>query len=552
MASPTLTQRLDPLGLLRSTGRAAVGAARHPDSSARALFRYGYTMSLVWPAAWLRLLDPHTFNPVEGDPRDTRFRDPAWETVPYFYMLQQYYRVSARLLDELVAAADLDPVSHQKARFVADLWKEMWSPSNGLLTNPAALRRAWETRGRSVVRGTRQMLDDVLHHGGYPSRTDREAFTLGRDLAATPGQVVFRNELIELIQYAPQTETVDPVPVLLSPAWINKFYIYDLAPGRSFVEHAVRQGRTVFAISYRNPGESDANLAFGDYLALGPLAALPVIEEITGQPQVDLVGICLGGTMAAITASFLASRGEARLRSLTLLNALVDFGTPGMLGLFTTPDSLDAAQAIMESRGYLSEGSMAHTFDLIKSRELVFSYLVSRWLLGEEGQRSDILAWSDDNTRMPARMHAEYLRACYGENALCRDAMTLGDTRLRLSEVSVPTYVLGADGDHIVPWEATLRTTELMKGRKRYVLVKAGHVGALVQPPDRGGRFRASDDAPADPQAFLAGTPERRGSWWEDWDGWCRALGGEAAPPPPMGSAAHPPLAPAPGTYVQT
>ncbi len=551
---PPVTKIADPLGLWRSVGRVATGTFKHPRQSSRAWARHAWTSSLVAPAAFLRIFDSHTISPLETDPKDRRFADGAWETNPYFYMLLQYYRANSRLLDELVASADLDPLTHKKARFVAELWKEASSPSNNLFSNPEALRLAFDTHGKSVADGVKNMVDDLQHHAGFPSRADKDAFTLGENLAPTEGKVVFRNDLMELIQYAPQTAKVNPTPVLLSPAWINKFYIFDLAPERSWIEHLVKNGRTVYAISYRNPGEGDGEVSFSDYVEQGPLTAIDVITEVTGAKKVDLIGICLGGTMATIVAAHEQATAKKRIRSLTLLNCLVDFKSPGMLGLFTDPDSLDSVQAVMDHRGYLSANAMAHTFDLIKSRDLVFRPLVRRWLMGEKGLASDILAWADDNTRMPANMHIEYLRRCYGENALCRDEWELAGQRIVLSDIDVPVYILGASADHIVPWEATYRTTRLMKGEKHYVLVKAGHVGAAVQPPRPKARFwvaPAGEGLPEEAKDWRAIAREQHSSWWADWVAWSAAMGGKNRRPPAMGDEAHPALADAPGTYVR-
>ncbi len=489
---------------------------------------------------------------------DRRFRDPAWTSHAAFAGLRRGYLWWSRYLRELVDGAGLSAQSHEKAATAVDHFIEAWSPTNFFWTNPAALRRAWETGGLSVVRGARNFLHDLAHNGGRPSQVDLSGFELGRNLAATPGHVVFRNDLMELIQYEPQTPTVYETPLLLSPPWINKYYIMDLAPGRSFAEWAVSRGHTVFAISYRNPDETMRDVALDDYLLRGPLTALDVIGDVTGSEQANVVGLCLGGTLTAMLLAYLKAGGEERVRSATLLNTLIDFAEPGPMGCFLDRESVERLSGRMQRRGYLDGRDMSTLFDLLRARDLIWSYVASGWLLGEPPPAFDILAWNSDGTRMPAVMHAFYLRQCYVENQLAKGRMRLAGRRLRLSDVTADVYLLSAKEDHIAPWKSAYAATQLLGGPVRFVLSSSGHVAGIVNPPVQGGRrvhwLRPETGGraprPADPDAWLAGATEQEGSWWNDWAEWVGSRAGSFRPPPPMGSARHRPLAEAPGSYV--
>ena len=492
--------------------------------------------------------------PVDGAlapaPGDRRFRDPSWATNPWFFWIRQQYLAGARYVDDLIDAAGLEPRAVDKAHFAAGILVDAVAPTNFLPGNPAALRRAFDTGGLSVLSGMANFIRDVAGNGGKPSQVDTSSFHVGGNLACTPGKVVFRNDLMELIQYAPQTGTTFAVPLLCSPPWINKYYIMDLAPGRSFVEWAVARGHTVFAISYRNPDESMHAVALDDYLLRGPLEALDVIAEITGSDEVNIVGLCLGGTLTAMLLAHLAVHNRDRVRSATLLNTLLDFAEPGPMGHFLDPASVERLSTKMRERGYLDSSEMAGMFDLLRARDLIWNYVENDWLMGRRPPAFDILAWNGDGTRMPADMHSFYLRYCYVENQLARGEMTLAGTRLHLDAVTADTYVLSAREDHIAPWTSAYAATRLLGGDVRFVLTSSGHVAGIVNPPGSKRVHWTNDELPADPEAWLAGATEHAGSWWEDWARWIETRSGDRRSPPPMGSATHPPLDEAPGVYV--
>jgi polyhydroxyalkanoate synthase subunit PhaC len=542
---------LDPVGFGESLASVGRGLARNPVDALQALTRYTTDLVAASAAAAARSLGADSEGQSERRPRDRRFADPAWDRNPLYYWLREGYLLFDRLTQDLVAAAHLEQPAAGKAAFASQTIVDALAPTNTLLGNPAAVKKAFETAGASVFRGLRTFLADVAENGGLPRQIDSTAFTVGKDLAATPGKVVLRNELMELIQYAPQTETVFEVPLLCSPPWINKYYVMDLAPGRSFIEWAVQHGHTVFAISYRNPGESMRGVTLDDYMLEGPRDALRAIEEITGAPQANIVGLCLGGTITTMLLAYLEQVGDRRVRSATLLNTLVDFSEPGVLGVFTDEATIAGLERKMESRGYLDASEMSRTFTLLRANDLLWNYVVNNWLLGEKPPPFDILAWNDDDTRLPAAMHSFYLRSCYVRNEFAQGKLELAGEKLNPQAIKADVYVLSAREDHIAPWHAGYATTRaLPKGAVRFVLSSSGHIAGIVNPPGPKGSYWTNDRLELEPERWLEGATSHQGSWWEDWSPWIEDRAGARRPPPPMGSEKYSPIADAPGTYV--
>jgi polyhydroxyalkanoate synthase subunit PhaC len=546
-----LIARLDPADFGESVLSALGRAAMRPAEVAGAWTRFGTAMANVWPAAAARWLGSHPAPPVPADPADRRFADPSWDDNPGYFALRQGYLAARRLAEDLLAAGRGEPLADQKARLAVGLAFDALAPTNFLATNPAAVKRALETGGASVLAGARNFLDDLARNSGRPRQVDTAPFELGRNLAATPGKVVFRNDLMELIQYAPQTRRVRAVPLLASPPWINKYYVMDLAPGRSFIEWAVRHRRTVFAISYRNPDASMSGVTLDDYLIHGPRTALDVICDISGSATVDVVGLCLGGALTAMLAAYLAETGDSRIGSLTLLNTLLDYSEPGALGAFSDERTVSRLEAEMARTGVMEGSAMALTFDVLRANDLIFNYVVSNWLMGQDPPAFDILAWNADSTRLPAAMHSFYLRSLYVRNELARGDLELAGTLLSLADVKNDAYVVGAVNDHIVPWPSSYRATGLLGGSVRYVLSSGGHIAGIVNPPGPKSWYQVGERYPADPAQWREAAPRHSGSWWEDWAAWADARAGRLGPPPPMGSERHPVLGAAPGDYVR-
>lgn len=544
-------EELDPMGFVEAWAKAASAAGQNPAGVMEAWSRYWAGMAEASTAAVDRASGEETAGPVQPGRKDRRFRDPAWEENPAFFGLLQSYLLASRLVEDLRDAGTVDAVTDERLGFLSDVLMDAVAPTNNFWTNPAAMKRALDSGGASLARGMRTWADDVVNNKGMPRQIDPDAFVVGRDLAVTPGKVVFRNDLMELIQYAPATETVYETPLLMSPPWINKYYIMDLAPGRSFVQWAVEHGHTTFAISYHNPTAEHRDRSLDDYLLKGPIAALDAIRDITGAERASIVGLCLGGTLTAGLEAYLAARGEDRIAATTLLNTLVDFSRPGRLGAFTDRSSVERLEKRMADRGYLEAAEMMGMFTFMRSNDLVWNYAVNNWLMGEDPQPFDILSWNGDSTRMPANMHGFYLRSCYLGNELAGGTMELAGTRLDLDTITDDHYVVGAIEDHIAPWEGSYLTTQALPNADvRYVLSSAGHIAGIVNPPSPKAWFRTAQGTPADPKEWYAASENHEGSWWEDWTEWMATRSGERVAPPKMGSRKYKPVGDAPGTYV--
>jgi polyhydroxyalkanoate synthase subunit PhaC len=546
-----LVSDLDSLDLGGTLGRAALAAASRPVDLIAAGFHFGTKLGQVAIQSVAGLAGITSAPVIEPDPSDRRFADPTWQQNPLYSWYLQRYLLFADLVDDVVGTARLEGSDAEKLRFLAGLVVAAASPTNVLWANPVALKRAFETGGRSLVRGMRNFVDDALTNGGWPRQVDTTPFKVGENLACTPGKVVYRNDLMELIQYEAQTEKVHAVPILCSPPWINKYYVMDLAPGKSLVEWAVQHGHTVFAISYRNPDASMSDTTLDDYLVHGPRAALDVIKEITGSPKVNIVAVCLGGTLATMLAAYLAAIDDETVGAITLLNTLVDFGEPGQLGAFTDLATIERLEKRLQKDGVLPASDMAHTFDLLRPDDLVFNYVARNWLMGDDPPAFDMLAWNADSTNMPSAMHSFYLRSCYLENRLARNDLELCGEHLDLSKITADAFIVGAANDHIVPWRSSYRTTQLLpKANVTYVLSSAGHIAGIINPPGPKAISWSRKENPEDADSWFAGTTEQKRSWWELWAEWTQDHSGKLGPPPAMGSDAHPILASAPGTYV--
>ena len=550
-----LLEDLDAAGLGQAATAALRAVALHPAVPARAGLRLCGDLARIPVVAISRFVGAHVEPPVTPDPADRRFGDPAWDTNPAFFSIRQTYLALCRYARTVVGSTPLAADTRGKATLALNLLLDAAAPTNLPVTNPAVLKRAFDTAGGSLARGAGHFLDDLVHNDGRPRQVDASGFEVGVNLAATPGRVVYRNELMELIQYEPQTPEVRAVPLLFSPPWINKYYVMDLAPGRSFVEWAVRHGRTVFAISYRNPTREMAGTTMDDYLVDGPQRALDVVQEITGSETTDIVGLCLGGALTAITAAYLNQAGDHRVGALTLLNTMLDYSEPGALGAFTDRRSIERLERKMHKEGGFEGKSMAGTFDVLRANDLIFNYVVSSWLLGQDPPKFDILAWNADSTRMPSAMHGFYLRNFYLENKLALGSLEIAGTVLDLSAIKTPAYVVSAVNDHIVPWESAYKTVGLLSGPIRFVLGNGGHIAGIVSPPSPKAWYLVGPEdteMPSTGRAWRESAARRGGSWWEDWAAWSGANSGPLAPPPPMGSDTHPALEPAPGRYVRT
>jgi polyhydroxyalkanoate synthase subunit PhaC len=541
----------DPVSFMRALAAAGTALAKNPSSMVAANTRLAIGVTAAMRAAVSRALGGATPGPVSPSAGDKRFADQAYLDNPAYFLLAQQYLLVSQLVTELLDAAGLEAQEDSKARFAAGFILDTLSPTNTLPGNPVALREAFTTGGQSLFRGAVNWLDDLRNNGGWPSQVDTTGFEVGVNMAATPGAVVYRSDLIELIQYEPQGARVHKVPLLFCPPWINKYYIMDLAPGKSLIEWAVQHGHTCFAISYRNPDASMRDLDFEDYLRQGPLDAVRVVKEITGAEEINTLSVCLGGTLTAIGLAHNAVVGDRSIKSATFLNTHTDFTVPGSLGVFTDEATIAGLEKQMAKKGFLDSDSMAHTFDALRGRDLIFQYVVNDWLLGKKPPAFDLLVWNKDSTRMPAKMHSRYLRSCYLNNEFARGEFTFEGEKLDPGKVDVDSYVLAAVDDHIVPWVSGYKTTQLLGGDNRFVLSTSGHIAGIVNPPSPKAKHWTNDTLGTDPQEWKDSAQLVESTWWEDWATWiAKRAGAKVAAPRALGSTAYPPLTPAPGTYV--
>lgn len=511
----------------------------------------------LWESATRRMLGEETEPTIEPAPSDRRFKDDAWRENPIFDYIKQSYLLAARYLQSCVRDVDgLDPKTAQKVDFYTRQFVDAMAPSNFVLTNPQVLRRTLESGGENLLEGLNNLLDDLERGKGRLriSMTDLEAFEPGKNVAVTPGKVIYQNELMQLVQYQPATQTVFRRPLLIIPPWINKFYILDLRPKNSFIKWAVEQGHTVFVISWVNPDARLAEKTFEDYMTRGALAALDAIEQATGEREVNAIGYCIGGTLLATTLAYSAASGDERIRSATFFVSLVDFTNVGELGVFIDEEQLELIEKHMARKGYFEGEHMADAFNLLRANDLIWSFVVNNYLLGKDPFPFDLLYWNSDSTRMPRAMHSFYLRKMYQENLLSTPGgITIKGVPIDLGKIELPTYILSTREDHIAPWKSTYNATQLYRGPIRFVLGFSGHIAGVINPPTSGKYgYATNEKLPADPEQWLAGAEHREGSWWSDWQRWvARCNTGDKVPARVPGDGTLTPIEDAPGSYVK-
>jgi len=484
---------------------------------------------------------------------DRRFAAEAWQKQPLFGWQAAWYRFHSEFLQRSAALVQSDERTQDRLRFAVQQWIDAVSPANFLATNPDAQQRMIETQGESLRQGIQNLLNDLQQ--GRISQTAADAFEVGRNVCTTPGTVIYQNALVQLIQYQPGTPSVGERPLLIIPPAINKYYILDLQPSNSFIGHAVAEGHTVFVVSWRNIQDPNCTLGWDDYLQKGIVDPIRVVQAISGQPTINLLGFCIGGTLLCTALAALAAKGEKPAASLTLLTTLLDATHPGVLGIFIDEMQLALREGTIGQRGIMPGRDLALTFNFLRPNELVWNYVVGNYLKGETPPPFDLLYWNSDSTNLAGPMFCTYLRHLYLQNELVQPCVfqSLGEP-IDLRRIDVPTYVLCAREDHIVPWQGGYESAQALGGKPRFVLAASGHIAGVVNPPAKQKRSYATgpDIAGLTPEQWQAQGKEHAGSWWPDWYQWLERYQGKAVPAPiAPGSAQYPPIEPAPGRYVK-
>ncbi len=502
----------------------------------------------LWQTSWMKMMGmqaPPVAAPAKGD---GRFKDDDWSSNFLFDYIKQSYLITARHIQHAVANVEGLPAdSEKKVAFFTRQFVDALSPSNFALTNPQVLRETVASGGQNLLKGLDNLLGDI-EKGGI-SMTDESAFKLGKNVATTPGKVVFQTELMQLIQFLPTTGETYKTPLVIIPPWINKYYILDLREKNSFIKFALDQGHSVFVLSWVNPDARLAQMGFEDYMKQGPLAALEAVEKATGEHKVNFIGYCLGGTLLGATLAYLTEKGEDRVASATFFVSLLDFSAPGELGVFIDEAQVENLEKKMNERGYLEGSEMATTFNLLRANDLVWSFVINNYLMGKDPFPFDLLYWNSDATRMPARMHSFYLRNMYLKNLLgVPGGITLEGVPIDLSKVKVPAYFISTAEDHIAPWKTTYKGSHYLGGEVRFVLGGSGHIAGIVNPPAaKKYQYWTNDARPESADDWFKTAAQHPGSWWEDWQAWMDVRNGDEKVP--ARTPEHP-LEDAPGSYV--
>ncbi len=546
MTRETAPANPDPFGMMQTWGKVAAAAAADPQKLVEMQTRF-VTDTL---ALWQSFLTPE---PKPAEVKDKRFKDAAWAELPAFDLMRQSYLLASKYI--LDATAGLDGLSeHDKAKalFHTRQFVDALSPSNYVLTNPEVLKATIDSGGENLLKGLDHMLDDLK--AGRMKMTDEAAFEVGRNVAATPGKVVFENRLFQLIQYAPTTPDVYATPLLIFPPWINKFYILDLTPEKSFIGWAVAQGLTVFVVSWKNADASIADATLDTYVGEGMIMAIAKVLEATGAERTHTIGYCVAGTTLAATLAYLAAQGQAdKVATATFFTAQVDFADCGDLKVFVDDEQIEGIAKLTGAKGYLDGRAMASTFNMLRSNDLIWNYVVNNYMLGKDYLPFDLLYWNSDATNVPAKWHKAYLEDLYRDNKLIvPGGISVAGVPIDLSTVMTPSYVQGGKEDHIAPARSAYRITQAFGGPVRFVLAGSGHIAGVVNPPDQHKYQHWTNDVlPPAFEDFVAGATEHKGSWWPDWIAWLTPQSGAKVPPRIPGEGPLKAIEDAPGRYVK-
>ena len=549
------SQPLDPLNIAGTFTDLLRGMVADPAVVMEAQFGLWRDYMELWERTARRMMGGQSEPVIRPAPSDKRFKDKDWQENQIFDFIKQSYLLTASWLQNTVAKVDsMDPPSRRRVEFYTRQFVDAFAPTNFVLTNPEVLRATLQSNGENLVHGLNNLLDDLDRGEGQLSiRQTADAFTIGENIATTPGKVVFRNDLIELLQYDATTVEVYERPLVIFPPWINKFYILDLRPENSFIRWAISQGYTVFVASWVNPDKKLARKTFDDYMREGIFAAIDAVDDATGVHDPNVIGYCIGGTLLAATLAYMAAKKDRRIHSATFFAAQADFSEAGDLQVFIDDVQLEALEQQMEAAGGVLEGSkMATTFNMLRANDLIWSFVVNNYLLGKTPVPFDLLYWNSDTTRMPEATHLFYLREFYKNNSLATGKMKFDGEKLDLAKVTLPVYLQSAKEDHIAPCRSVYKTAKLFNGPVRFIVAGSGHVAGVINPPAAGKyQYWTNDTLPESIEEWQAGAIEHPGSWWPDWSAWLGPLSGKKIPARKPGDGKLKPLGDAPGTYVK-
>ena len=547
---------LDPFNLSAAYSEWMKAATSDPKKMIDANMRYWQESIALSQQMFNAMLGQSTPPVITEEAGDRRFKHDDWSSNPVFGTIKQSYLLTSKWMRDVVADVEgLDEKTAEKVEFFTERYLDALSPTNFAATNPAVIEKVLETKGENLVSGLKNMMADMDNGSGQLNirMTDTEAFTLGENVAATPGKVVFQNRMFQLIQYTPTTDKVLKRPLMIVPPWINKFYILDLQPKNSMLKWLTDQGHTVFVVSWVNPDETYKDVGFETYMQEGVLTAVDAVEAATGESEINAIGYCIGGTLLSLTLSYMKQKGDDRIKSATFFTTMIDFSEPGELGVFIDEEQIGNIEERMDTQGYLDGAGMSGAFNLMRANDLIWSFYINNYLLGNDARPFDLLFWNSDSTRMPAKMHSWYLRNMYLENQLCQPkAVTVEGVDIDLSKIDIPACFISAADDHIAPWLSTYKGAKLLGGKTRFILGGSGHIAGIVNPPTQvkyGYRF--TDDLPEDPQAWADEAEQFEGSWWPEWDKWVRALDNKQIAARQPGSGSLSVIEDAPGTYVK-
>ncbi|NCT40777.1 MAG: class I poly(R)-hydroxyalkanoic acid synthase [Alphaproteobacteria bacterium] len=547
------TLNLDPLNVGESYSEFLESFWNNPDKFWELQIEYWQKGIELWQESTFKFMGEDSKNIIEPNPSDRRFKAKEWQDSALFDFIKQSYLLTCEWMDKSIRSAeDLDDAKREKLAFSTQLFANALSPTNFAMTNPDVIKETMNTGGENLIRGFENLIEDLERGQGSLkiSTTDYNAFKLGENIGTSKGSVIFQNDLIQLIQYEPLTEQVNKRPLLVIPPWINKYYILDLREDNSFIKWAVEQGHTVFIVSWVNPDRELAQKRFEDYMKEGIIASLDAIKDTTGEPDCNVVGYCLGGTLLTITLAYLKKhQQEKRIASATFLTTLIDFEHAGDLKLFMDDEQLQLMDRQMAEAGVLQASHLQQTFSLLRANDLIWSFVINNYLMGKEPFPFDLLYWNDDSTNMPAAMHSFYLRKLYRDNLLKEpNGIAMDDTPIDATSIKTPAYFLSAREDHIAPWRATYQGTQLLSGPKEFTLSASGHIAGVVNPPMKNKYcYWTAKDTPADCDAWLETAKEHAGSWWPHWNEWTKQHANGTAPARKIKN----PIEAAPGNYVQ-